>query len=106
MRDTAYFIKFPSRIENLWRPHLYEERHPYKPAAKVIIDKIDYENFITDLRVEREYLEDKASLCSVDRDGVWYCILVQQQEGSDGVLVIADAGGYVIWAAYLHEVNL
>jgi len=105
MRGTAYFIKFPSRIENLWRPHLYEERRPYETVAEVIISKVDYENFITDLRVERQFLEDNANLCNIDGDGVWHCILVQQQEGSDGVLVIPDAAGYVIWAAYLCNIG-
>jgi hypothetical protein len=101
MKGTAYFVKTPSRIENLQRPHLPEEENTYKIAAEVTISQIDYGNFITDLRVERQFLEDNADLCSVDQDDVWHCLLIRQDGGSDGVLVMPDKNGHVIWAAYL-----
>jgi len=101
MRASAYFVKYPSRIEDLWHPHLCEDQSPYETVMIVTLKSIDYGNFITDLRVERQYLEDNAKLCSIDGDGVWHCILVRQRGSQDGILVIPDAGGYVIWAAYL-----
>lgn len=105
MKGTAYFVKYPSRKEDLLRPHLLEDRRAYEIVKTINLRAIDYKNFITDLRIEREYLEDNASLCSEDSAGVCHCILVKQQEGSDGVLVVPDACGYVIWAAYLHELD-
>lgn len=103
MRDSAYFVKYPSRIEDLWQPHLCEDQNPYEIATTVTLKAIDYGNFITDLRVERQFLEDNANLCSIDGDGIRHCILVRQRGDKDGVLIIPDAGGYVIWAAYLHK---
>jgi hypothetical protein len=105
MRGTAYFIKTPSRIEDLRRPHLSEEENTYEIAAEVAISQIDYGNFITDLRVERQFLEDKADLCGVDKDDVWHCLLIRQCGGGDGVLVMPDKNGYVIWAAYLQHTD-
>lgn len=103
MKGTAYFIKFPSRIENLWRPHLFEGQSAYETTAEVDIRQIDYENFITDLHVERQFLEDKADLCGVSKDGVWHCLLIPRHGSKDGVLVIPDKNGYVMWAAYLQH---
>lgn len=103
MRDSAYFVKYPSRIEDLWHPHLYEDQSPYEIATTITLRAIEYGNFITDLRVERQFLEDNANLCNIDGDGVWHCIQVRQCGSQDGVLVIPDVGGHVIWAAYLHN---
>ena len=62
---------------------------------------MDYENFITVFCVERQYLEDNAGLCGKDAGGVLHCLLIRQRGSHDGVLVLPDRRGYVIFAAYI-----
>lgn len=37
---------------------------------------------------------------------VWDCLLVQQRDRTDGVLVLPEQGCFVSWAAYVSEVNI
>ena len=98
MENYAHFVELPRRIEELQRPHLIDRERPYSIAATVVLRKIDYENFITDMIADRQFLEEHADLC---REGeVWRCVLVKQRGKSDGVLVVPD-GCYVKYAAYL-----
>ena len=94
----AYFVKAPHRIEDLRTPHLVEEEQVYKVVKQVKLAKIDYENFITDMVADRQFIEDSAALCS--KDETWRCILVQQHGRTDGVLVMPEDGCFVGWAAY------
>ncbi len=105
MTGRAYFRKYPSRIENLQRLHLLTDRIPYTIVKVVVLLRIDYENFITDMTVERDFLEKSAPLCSARQDGVLPCVLVRQRNRKDGVLVLPDHEGFVIWAAYLADVE-
>lgn len=98
MESCAYFVEFPRRIEDLQCPHLIDCERPYRIVATVALRKIDYENFITDMIADRQFLEDHAYLCSEGE--VWRCILVKQRGKSDGVLVVPD-GCYVKYAALL-----
>ena len=97
----AFFVKAPHRIENLCTPHLVEDERAYKVVKQVRLAKIDYENFITDLVADRQFIEDNANLCS--KDEIWRCILVQQRGQTDGVLVMPEDGCFVGWAAYYCE---
>ena len=94
----AYFVESPRIIEDLLAPHPIEQETKYEIAKTVKLAKIDYENFITDMIADRQFIEDNASLCS--RGGPWRCILVQQRGRTDGVLVVPVDGCYVGWAAY------
>lgn len=97
----AYFVKAPRRIEDLLALHVVEEERTYEVVKQVRLAKIDYENFVTDMVADRQFIEDNATLCS--KDGTWHCILVQQHDRKDGVLVIPENGCYVGWAAYFSE---
>lgn len=97
----AFFVKAPHRIEDLRTPHLVEEERAYKIVKQVKLAKIDYENFITDMVADRQFIEDNATLCSTDE--IWRCILVQQRDRRDGVLVMPEDGCFVGWAAYYCE---
>ena len=99
--ETAYFVRRPSRMEDLTVLHLLERERPFEVAATVKLAKIDYENFITDMDADRQFIEDHAALCA--RGEVWRCLLVQQRGRSDGVLVIPEDGCFVGWAAYVSE---
>lgn len=103
MKRYAHFVRFPSTLEDLRRPYLYTDQCPYEIAAIVTLDNIDYENFITGLDVERTYLAEYYQSCHIGEDGVMRCVLVRHQGRKDGVLVVPDRDGYVIWAAYLPE---
>ena len=94
----AYFVESPRIIEDLLAPHPIELETQYEIVNTVKLAKIDYENFITDMIADRQFIEDYAALCS--QGEVWRCLLVKQRGRSDGVLVIPIDGCYVGWAAH------
>ena len=98
---NAYFVRSPRRIEDLHVLHLVEKERPFEIIKTVKLAKIDYENFITDMLADRQFVEDNAALCS--KGTVWRCILVQQRGREDGVLVLPEDGCFVGWAAYYSE---
>lgn len=95
---SAYFVEGPRIIEDLLAPHPIEQETQYEIVKTVKLAKIDYENFITDMIADRQFIEENAALCA--QGGVWRCLLVQQRGRTDGVLVVPDDGCYVGWAAY------
>ena len=100
--NSAYFVKYPRRMEDLQRLHVSTDERPYNVIKIVTLSAIDYENFITDMGADRQFLEDTAMLFKrLETRG---CILVRQRGRRDGVLVIPDLPErpqYVQWAAYL-----
>ena len=98
---TAYFVKLPFRLEDLSRPHYLSDRKPYIVEKTIVLAAIDYGNFVTDLCVDRWFIEDNAKLCRIDSDGIWRCILVKCRKQSDGVLVMSDGEDFPLWAAYI-----
>ena len=98
----AFFVESPRIIEDLLAPHPIEQETQYEIVKTVKLAKIDYENFITDMIADRQFIEDNAALCS--QGGVWRCLLVQQRGRSDGVLVMPATDCYVGWAAYVCDI--
>ena len=96
--DFAYFVEGPRIIEDLKVPHPIEQETQYEIVKTVKLAKIDYENFITDMIADRQFIEENAALCA--QGSVWRCLLVQQRGRSDGVLIMPIDGCYVGWAAY------
>lgn len=94
----AYFAIHPRKIEDCAAVHDLSEETTYTITAKVVLTAMDYENFVSDMLVERQFLEDNASACGRDGDAV-RCILVQTKWSKDGVLVLADKDGFVVLAA-------
>lgn len=103
IETTAYFIRLPFRLEDLKRPHLVSNEKPYTIEKTVTLAAIDYENFITDLCVDRWFIEENRNLCCVDNNGVWRCIFVKQRNRPDGVLVMSGGKDYPLWAAYISQ---
>ena len=101
LHGYAYCVERPRRIDDLMVPHLVEKERPYRIVTSVQLTAIDYENFITDMLADRQFIEDHAALCS--KGTVWRCILVQPRGHTDGVLVMPEDGCYVGWAAYCGE---
>lgn len=96
--NTAYFVKRPRVVGELLTPHRPEEELPYVIAGEVVLSAMDYENFTTDLRADRAFLESVPAANGAD--DVPRCLLVRRRGRADGVLVIPERGAFVGWAAY------
>ena len=96
-RDFAYFVERPRTIEDLLQPHLFEQEREYRIVKTIELGKMDYENFITDMLADRQFIEDNAGLCS--QGEVWQCLLIRQRGCREGVLVMAENRCFVGWAA-------
>lgn len=100
IQGTAFFVKQPSRMEELRVPHRFERRKPFAVVKTIKLSKMDYENFVTDLCADRPFIEEHKKLCGIGPDGVWRCLLVQRRGKSDGVLVMPDGKNYPKYAAF------
>lgn len=94
---SAYFVYRPRTSAELTVPHLLSDEREYETAKEVVLPRIDYENFITDMLVARDFLEDDAPLCSW-RPAI-KCLLIRRQSGTEGILTVPDKSGFVLWAA-------
>lgn len=97
----AYFVERPRRIDDLMVPHPIEKERPYRIVASVCLAAIDFENFITDMLADRQFIEDHGRRCR--KGGVWDCLFVRRRGQSDGVLIMPEQDCFVGWAAYVRE---
>ena len=51
---SVCFIRHPRTISDLMQPHLYKHEREYQIVKTIELGKIDYENFITDMLVDRQ----------------------------------------------------
>lgn len=102
-RTFAYFVKRPRVIEDLMQPHLLAHEREYLIVKTIELGKMDYENFITDMLADRQFIEDNAGLCS--QGEVWQCLLIRQRGCSDGILVMPEGSCYVGWAALANDIE-
>ena len=98
LHGFAYFVKRPRTADDLMRPHLLEQEQEYEVVKTITLPAIDYENFITDMLADRQFIEDQGRRCK--QGEVWSCLLVRRRGKPDGVLVMPEDGCYVGWAAY------
>lgn len=84
----AYFVVLPRRIEDLMCPHPIESEREYEVVKTIRLAKIDYENFITDLMADRQFLEDSAELCS--KGDVIRCLKIVCGRSGESVLVVPN----------------
>lgn len=96
---TAHFVKMPFTVEDLRRPYLAGDEVEYAVAKTILLGKIDYTNFLTDMCVERWFIEEHAELCRIDESGVWHCILVTQKGLEEGILVMSDGLAFPKYSA-------
>ncbi len=97
----AYFVKRPRRIEELMQPHPVEREREFEVVKTVRLAKIDYENFITDMVADRQFLEDNAALCGTS-GRIVRCLKVTRKSSGESVLVVPDRA-WVELAAYYQE---
>ena len=80
------------------QPHPVEAERPFEVVRRISLSAMDYENFISDLYADREFLGRCSHLCGAGE--ILRCLLVQQRGRADGILVLPVDGDYVGWAAY------
>lgn len=93
-----FFVERPRRIEDLMVPHLVDKERPYRIVTSVQLTAIDYENFITDMLADRQFIEDYDRRCK--KGEVWECLFVRSRGQADGVLIMPEQDCFVGWAAY------
>lgn len=99
----GFFVKKPRTIEDLTQLHFIEQERQYEIVKTVELDKINYENFITDMLADRQFIEDNAALCS--RGEIWKCLLIRPRGQTGGVLVMPESGCCVGWAALENRIE-
>ena len=64
MRRTGsvFFVFHPRAVEEVQRIHDVLQEKPYKIRKTIALGVIDYENFTSDMLVDRPFLETYASL--------------------------------------------
>ena len=50
---TAYFIQYPRVMEDLNVIHVLDWEKPYQVVKEIYLQAIDFENFVTDMTVDR-----------------------------------------------------
>ena len=100
MEKTATWVSTPARLEDILQPDNGENRQ-YAVTKAIRLAWDDYENFVTDFLVKRDFIEENAGLCKVDEHGVWHCLLVLHRGHTDGVLVMPGVDGNSRHMAYL-----
>lgn len=89
MTGYAYFVEKPRKIEDLLQPHPLESERPYEIVKTINLSGIDFENFITDMVADRQFLEENAALCSMTESTI-RCLLVKHRIRGEGILVVPD----------------
>lgn len=89
------------RMGELLCPHPIEKERPCRIVAAVSLAVIDYENFLTDLLADRQFIEEPGGRCK--RGDVWACLFVRRRGQPDGVLIPPEQACFVGWAAYIRE---
>ena len=98
---TAYFVQHPRIVNDLIILHDVRDEKPFEIVKEIRLQAIDFENFITDMTVDRQYIEDYAALC--DDGEIKKCLLIRGRDPEYGILVLPEARSYVGWAAYIRE---
>ena len=100
-KGTAYFVQHPRIVKDLIVLHDVVDEQPYEIVKEIWLQAIDFENFITDMTVDRQFIEDYAPLC--DNGEIKKCLLVRGRDPEYGILVLPEAKCFVGWAAYIRE---
>lgn len=98
----AYFVHEPRRIEDLITPHDINVEQDYEIVAAVNLGAMDYQNFITDMCADRQFIEDHYMQCCGTGEPL-KCLLVRQHGKRDGVLIVPADRCYIKCAAYYTE---
>jgi hypothetical protein len=76
-----------------------EKLKPFIIERTIVLSKNGFLNLSTDMTVERDYFIKQKSLCRIDDQGVWHCLLVLRHNRSEGILIMVDDLGIPSFAA-------
>lgn len=94
----AIFTPHPRTAEELKGPYQANAIELDYQILKVIrLDRINYENFITDMVVSRSFLEENMDGCGIG--SIAKCLLVLCKGLSTGILVVPEYEGFIEYAA-------
>ena len=100
MTNFAHFVSHPRNVDEVKNPAT-SIILPYRVVRTISLSRIEFQNFYTDLLVDRGFIENNAGFCrhQMPQD----CILVVCRGYSWGILVAPESGGYVGMAAVLYK---
>ena len=102
MKGKAWFVFEPRRTDDLAFGLCEGKWMEFEVVKTICLDKIDYENFSTDLLADRQFIEDNIALCEKPGD----CLLVTNRRHTEEILVIPWHGCFVRYAALRPPVQL
>ena len=109
LTGTAYFLRNARTVNELenYKHQCIEKQIDAKAFAvsKIIrLSRIDYENFTTDLLVDRQFIQDNIEIMYVDENNIWNCLLIVQKDNPHkGVLVESKKKDYAMYLAIYQE---
>jgi hypothetical protein len=105
LQTRALFTKLPRVFGEIANLTAVKNLKPIKIEKTIALSGDDYDNFITDMTVERQFLKNNSYLCRIDDEGIWHCLLVVRQGHHQGILVMANEVGFLDYAALFWEKN-
>lgn len=102
MKEKARFVFRPRTAENLTIRNPEGKWMEYRIVKTITLNRVDYENFITDLLADRQFIGDVAALCKSLGD----CLLVTTRTHQPGLLIIPWKGCFVRYAALRPVIRL
>lgn len=100
-KGRAGFVFKPRRLDEVLEPASPLEEKNYQVVQKIALEKITYENFVSDMVVARDFLEMPDQQAMDDDD--LKCLLIFSPGVKGEVLVAANEKGFVRYAAYCRE---
>lgn len=102
MKERAYFVFRPRTVSDLSIGNKDGKWREYRIVKSICLNRIDYENFATDLLADRQFIEDNAALCAAPGD----CLLVSSKQQREELLVIPWHSSFVRFAALRPTIRL
>ena len=102
MKERAYFFFEPRGIDDLTPSNPKGKWMEYRIVKTICLNRIDYENFITDLLADRQFIEDNIGLCQEKGD----CLRVTDRQRSNELLIIPWHSCFVRYAAIRQSIHL
>lgn len=98
MNGRAWFVRRPRDLEALRALHPLDGERPYRVAAELFLEEMEFQNFLADLYADRDFLERYAGLCAEGE--IPSCLLVRCEGDRNGILALPGKDGFIEWAAW------
>lgn len=95
MQRTAFFVKRPRYLDDLYSVHMLNKEEPYEIIHEVVLRGIEYVNFVEDMTVDRAFLDNfDVADCRIKQ-----CVLVRRRNRANGILVVPTKDSHILYAA-------